>query len=168
MFLALQVLDLGLPTLVVLNMVDVAREHGLLIDRRGLERVLGVPIYETVGRTGEGLAALRAAMERPSPRPATRPLAPAEPFAAEVRALAERISDRRRAVDTDGERVAWSLLCDESDRLARRIVPEAAADVAAARAHRRGRSRVAERRGVARIRGGRRNRSRHRAEGDQR
>jgi ferrous iron transport protein B len=136
LFLALQVLDLGLPTLVVLNMADQARDQGLLIDRRALERRLGVPILETVGRTGEGVDALRAAMAEPAPRPATRPLAPSGSLAGEVTALAARLGERDRghARETDAERVAWALLCDESDRMARRIVPGVAAEVAAARA----------------------------------
>ena len=136
LFLALQVLDLGLPTLVVLNMVDQARDQGLLIDRPALERRLGVPIFETVGRTGEGIDALRAAMAGAAPRPATRPLAPTGPLAEDVTALAARLGelDRGHPRATDAERVAWALLCDESDRLARRLVPGAVADVAAARA----------------------------------
>jgi ferrous iron transport protein B len=133
LFLALQVLELGLPTLVVLNMVDIAREQGLLIDRHALERRLGVPIFETVGRTGEGIDALRAAMDHPAPRPAVRPLAPPEAVRAEVKALADRLGERHRAIETDSERVAWALLCDESGRMATRIAPEAAAEVRARR-----------------------------------
>ncbi|HSQ61047.1 MAG TPA: FeoB small GTPase domain-containing protein [Acidobacteriota bacterium] len=58
LFLALQVLDLQRPTIIVLNMVDVAREQGLLVDRAALERLLGVKVFETVGRTGEGVDAV--------------------------------------------------------------------------------------------------------------
>jgi ferrous iron transport protein B len=134
LFLALQVLDLGLPTLVVLNMIDIAREQGLLIDRHALERRLGVPILETVGRTGEGVDALRAAMDHPAPRPDARPLAPPEALRPEVTALADQLGERRRATETDSERVAWALLCDESGRMARHIVPGAAAEVLARRA----------------------------------
>jgi ferrous iron transport protein B len=134
LFLALQVLDLGLPTIVVLNMVDVAREQGLLIDRQALEQRLGVPVLETVGRTGEGVDALRVAIDQPAPRPAVRALAPPESLLPEVKALAARLGERRRATETDSERVAWALLCDESGRMSRRIVPGAAEEVRRTRA----------------------------------
>ncbi|HEU4725220.1 MAG TPA: FeoB small GTPase domain-containing protein, partial [Candidatus Eisenbacteria bacterium] len=115
LFLALQVLDLGLPTFLVLNMVDIAREQGLLIDRAALERRLGVPIFETVGRTGEGVDALRLALDKPAPRPTRAPLEHAPAAAAEIRALAGEIEARAggRMGARDAERVAWALLCDE-------------------------------------------------------
>ena len=134
LFLALQVLDLGLPTILVLNMVDIAREQGLLIDRTALERRLGVPIYETVGRTGEGIDALRLALDEQAPRPAIRPLAHSDAIAAEVRALAARIAERGRAAGTDAERIAWALLCDEGGRMSRRLHSASDEEIAAHRA----------------------------------
>ncbi|MEK7316656.1 MAG: FeoB small GTPase domain-containing protein, partial [Candidatus Eisenbacteria bacterium] len=134
LFLALQVLDLGLPTILVLNMVDIAREQGLLIDRTALERRLGVPIYETVGRTGEGIDALRLALDEQAPRPAIRPLAHSDAIAAEARALAARIAERGRAAGTDAERIAWALLCDEGGRMSRRLHSASDEEIAAHRA----------------------------------
>jgi ferrous iron transport protein B len=55
---ALQLIALGLPTVVALNMVDLARRDGLTIDPLVLERELGVPVIETVAvrrRGGEDL-----------------------------------------------------------------------------------------------------------------
>jgi ferrous iron transport protein B len=49
---------LGLPTVIALNMVDLARRDGLTIDPLVLERELGVPVIETVAvrrRGGEDL-----------------------------------------------------------------------------------------------------------------
>jgi len=45
---ALQIIALGLPTVIALNMVDLARRDGLEIDPQALERELGVPVVETV------------------------------------------------------------------------------------------------------------------------
>jgi ferrous iron transport protein B len=45
---ALQLIDLGLPTVVALNMIDLARRDGLELDRAKLEAELGVPVIETV------------------------------------------------------------------------------------------------------------------------
>ena len=134
LFLALQILDLGLPTILVLNMVDVAREQGLLIDRTALERRLGVPIYETVGRTGEGIDALRLALDESAPRPAIRPLAHSDAIATEVRALAARIAERGRATGADAERIAWALLCDEGGQMSRRLHSASDEEIAAHRA----------------------------------
>ncbi len=58
LYFALQVLELELPTIVALNMVDTARDAGIAVDASVLEEVLGVPVVETNGRTGEGVEAL--------------------------------------------------------------------------------------------------------------
>ena len=46
--LVLQVRALGKPMVVALNMMDVARAHGLQIDVQKLSRALGLPVVETV------------------------------------------------------------------------------------------------------------------------
>ena len=53
---ALQLIDLGLPTVVALNMVDLAARDGLELDARQLEEELGVPVVETVAVRKRGLA----------------------------------------------------------------------------------------------------------------
>ena len=52
----LQLIDLGLPTVVALNMVDLAKRDGLELDPRRLEEELGVPVVETVAVRKRGLA----------------------------------------------------------------------------------------------------------------
>jgi ferrous iron transport protein B len=76
LYFALQVIELGLPTVVALNMVDAAREAGLAVDAEGLRSVLGVPVLETVGRTGEGVEVLAKALREPTK--AAAPTYPAE------------------------------------------------------------------------------------------
>lgn len=56
--LALQVLELGLPSVVALNMVDEARHEGVNIDIPALEKELGVPVIPTVAVTGQGVSEL--------------------------------------------------------------------------------------------------------------
>jgi ferrous iron transport protein B len=58
LYLALQVRELGVPVVVALNMIDVAREAGLSVDADRLSDELGVPVVGTIGRTGEGIEAL--------------------------------------------------------------------------------------------------------------
>ncbi|MEX1361647.1 MAG: ferrous iron transport protein B [Nannocystaceae bacterium] len=71
LYLALQLLELGLPVVVALNMVDVAREAGLAVDASQLSAELGVPVVPTVARAGEGadqvVAALREAVASAGP-----------------------------------------------------------------------------------------------------
>jgi len=59
---ALQVIALGLPTIVALNMVDLAQREGLTIDSGALERELGVPVIETVAVRRRGAEAIKDAL----------------------------------------------------------------------------------------------------------
>jgi len=59
LYFATQVIELGYPTLVALNMTDVARENGHDIDAAHLSRELGVPVFPVVASKGEGVKALR-------------------------------------------------------------------------------------------------------------
>jgi len=68
LYLALQVLELGLPLVVALNMVDVARRAGLPVHPETLRAELGVPVISTVARTGEGAAEVIAAVREVAAR----------------------------------------------------------------------------------------------------
>src|SRR5437868_10309771 len=46
LYLVSQVLELGLPTVVALNMIDIAAERGIKIDAAKLSERLGVPVVE--------------------------------------------------------------------------------------------------------------------------
>jgi ferrous iron transport protein B len=59
---ALQVIALGAPTVVALNMVDLAKRDGLEIDPQRLERELGVPVIATVAVRRRGTDELREAL----------------------------------------------------------------------------------------------------------
>ena len=60
---ALQLIALGRPTVVALNMVDLARRDGLELDAAKLEAELGVPVIETVAVRRRGIADLLARLE---------------------------------------------------------------------------------------------------------
>lgn len=55
LYLAVQVLELGAPTVVVLNMMDAAEARGYRIDLPQLTEALQAPIVTTVARRGLGL-----------------------------------------------------------------------------------------------------------------
>jgi len=89
---ALQLIELGLPTIVALNMVDLARRDGLELDSKILERELGVPVIETVAVRRRGLAELHSALDDmlSAPRCGVHEQAPEEliPLQRRARAIA--------------------------------------------------------------------------------
>jgi ferrous iron transport protein B len=88
-YLVTQLLELGIPAVVALNMIDAAERTGVTVDREGLSRALGVPVIETVANKAEGMAELKEAIVNAAdqaPKPSwTWP----EPLAREIRNLAE-------------------------------------------------------------------------------
>ena len=61
LYLAVQFMELGVPLVLSLNIMDEVRKGGRTIDTPKLSDLLGVPVVETVARKGEGKAALLAA-----------------------------------------------------------------------------------------------------------
>jgi ferrous iron transport protein B len=59
LYYATQVIELGHPTILALNMVDVAENNGHAINSLKLTELLGVPVLPIVASTGEGLPQLR-------------------------------------------------------------------------------------------------------------
>ncbi|KPK65441.1 MAG: iron transporter FeoB [Planctomycetes bacterium SM23_32] len=59
LLLTYQLIEAGLPLVLVLNMLDEAEARGLSIDARALEDELGVPVVGTVCTTGRGMDELR-------------------------------------------------------------------------------------------------------------
>ncbi|MBP6704295.1 MAG: ferrous iron transport protein B [Vicinamibacteria bacterium] len=145
LYLALQVLETGVPTIIAMTMMDEARATGLALDTVRLAERLGVGIVEIVASTGEGherlVQALTAALKPGAahkPRVQT-PLAheveeDLAPIAAAVTStLAPRSDAEARAL------VLWAALSVGDDELAR--VPPAVREAVAAarsRAERRG------------------------------
>ncbi|MCU0785578.1 MAG: ferrous iron transport protein B [Verrucomicrobia bacterium] len=59
LYYATQVVELGHPTIIALNMVDVAEANGHKIDETRLTGALGVPVMPVVASTGKGIPQLR-------------------------------------------------------------------------------------------------------------
>lgn len=62
--LVLEVLRLKRPTVLAVNMMDVARKRGMRIDMAALQRELGIPVIETVAVQPGGASALLAQLDR--------------------------------------------------------------------------------------------------------
>jgi ferrous iron transport protein B len=69
--LVLEVLRLGRPTLLALNMIDVAKNRGLVIDIDKLQTELGIPVIETVAVKPGGSTALVAQLDKLQIQPKT-------------------------------------------------------------------------------------------------
>ena len=67
---AQEVIALGRPTVVALNMIDLAERDGLVLDPRALEEALGVAVIPTVAVRRRGLAELAEAIASAAPRAA--------------------------------------------------------------------------------------------------
>ena len=62
--LVLEIKRLGMPMVLALNMVDVAKKRGIVIDTARLEQELGMPVVETVAVHAGGEQALLHALDR--------------------------------------------------------------------------------------------------------
>jgi ferrous iron transport protein B len=70
LYLMTQVLELGVPVVVALNMIDVAQGQGLKIDVDKLSQQLGVPVVPLQANKGKGLEQLKAAIAKSLDQPA--------------------------------------------------------------------------------------------------
>jgi ferrous iron transport protein B len=68
LFLATQILELGIPAILVLNMMDIAAARGIVPDAARLSEILGIPVVTMEANTRKGLAELRIAMGSGQPR----------------------------------------------------------------------------------------------------
>ena len=62
LYLTVQLLEMGVPVVVALNMMDVARKRGIQIDTELLAQQLGCPVTPVVAISGEGTTELKARM----------------------------------------------------------------------------------------------------------
>ncbi len=62
-----QIIDLGLPTILALNMMDLAAKAGISYDFMAMSKKLGVPVVPINARNGVGLDELKKQMAKPIP-----------------------------------------------------------------------------------------------------
>ncbi|MCF8033305.1 MAG: ferrous iron transport protein B [Desulfarculaceae bacterium] len=136
LYLTVQLMELGVPLVVCLNMVDVAEAKGLKIDAAKLSRMLGAPVVPTVARSGRGMdELLQAAVELADSDPEWTPLeisygTDVDQGAAEVSALLQGPQERRgllsahwlavKCLEGDQEVIAH---VEQTPELAERVLP---------------------------------------------
>ena len=125
LYLVSQVLELGRPTVLALNMVDVAHEKGVRVDAAALAERLGIAVVEVQANKRRGLTELKEALAaavkaQPQPLPSSFPAA----FQREVELLPH--------TGTLPRYLAERLLLDTSGYLASAEIPGVGEDTHAA------------------------------------
>jgi ferrous iron transport protein B len=106
---ALQLVALGLPVVVALNMVDLAERDGLTLDAEVLSRELGVPVVPTVAVRRRGLAELRARLGELVGTAAPSAVAAPEEDMPALQRRARRIAAAATVSETPARRWAHAL-----------------------------------------------------------
>jgi ferrous iron transport protein B len=58
LFFTIQLMEMEIPMVICINQMDIAKQKGIVIDTKKLEKALGIPIVPTVAIRGEGLKKL--------------------------------------------------------------------------------------------------------------
>jgi ferrous iron transport protein B len=112
--LVLSLKRLGLPMVVALNMSDIARRKGIIIDAARLERELGLAVVETVGVKAGGAHALIELLDRTSaPAVSAPPSTWHAPTAADIEH--DQTEVRRILGAVGGDRIEGLTLSDRID-----------------------------------------------------
>ncbi len=106
LYLTLQVLECGFPTVLALNMMDEAAAQQLRIDAEGLSKALGCPVVPIEARHRAGLDELREAMA--SVLEGDAPPAPDLEWGPAVEAAVARVSEAYADVADVRRREAWA------------------------------------------------------------
>ncbi|MEA1951686.1 MAG: ferrous iron transport protein B, partial [Planctomycetota bacterium] len=127
LYLLSQVLELGLPTIVALNKLDVAEGLGLSLDVEGLACRLGVPVICTQANRGQGTGQLKAALGQSLGRPAAAPrgLFP-QAFEDEVSGIENYFAARAKTDSSKSRPPRWlveRLLLDKSGYIKDSLFP---------------------------------------------
>lgn len=64
LYFSVQLLEMGVPIVVALNMMDVARRRGIELDLEALSEKLGCPVVPVVAVSGEGISKLKQQIQR--------------------------------------------------------------------------------------------------------
>ena len=62
LYLSLQIMETGVPTVLALNMMDEVEKRGIKIDAEGISKALGVAVVPITARSGKGIEELMAAV----------------------------------------------------------------------------------------------------------
>ncbi|MEW4456334.1 ferrous iron transport protein B [Bremerella sp. JC817] len=120
LYIVSQVKELGLPTIVALNMGDIAADRGITVDAAKLQERLGLPVVVTQANRRGGLEQLRETIISLLEKPAT---AADSPFPAEFREKVDQLHAQLGKVSPDTPRyLAERLLLDTTGYLEKEML----------------------------------------------
>ncbi len=105
LYLTTQLMELGIPLIVALNMMDEAQRQGLRIDTHALSERLGVAVVPVSALSGAGVSALRARMLHPAAIPCVRPASSPEARYRWIAAVVEDTTRRRARRSSFSDRI---------------------------------------------------------------
>ncbi len=111
--LVLALKRLGVPLLLALNMSDLARKRGIVVDKDALARELGVPVVETVGVRASGVSELLGRLDAHWPAAVASAAAPA----ADADVVRDHAEVRRILAAAGGEARTGETMSDRVDRI---------------------------------------------------
>ena len=124
LYLTTQLVEMGVPLLVVLNMVDVAESKNMKVSATELAAQLGCPVLPVIASTGQGVSELKVAINKAcgeQPRPTAR-ITYSDALNSAIAKLAASIESVAPAAKASSRWLAVRLL--EGDDLARQTVGE--------------------------------------------
>lgn len=98
LYLTAQLLEMRVPMMVVVNMLDIAQNHGMQVDLNALERELGCPVVGVVASRGQGVRNLRRSISEFLKHPAVPPMKLA--YGAEIDKAAADVTRKLAAAGT--------------------------------------------------------------------
>ncbi len=136
LYFVTQLLEAGVPMVVGLNLIDVARAKGIEPDVKKVREALGVPVVAISARTGEGFEELIRQIDQGLADPASCARALDFPYPRTLEADLQRLSAQENAASPQEARAMalWSLLsvADEDELVG--VSKTLRAEVAAVRA----------------------------------
>ena len=97
LYLTLQLLELGIPCIVALNMLDIAEKQKVRIDIDALSARLGCPVVPLVSTRGRGIEALKLSIDRHQHNQDVALVHYAKPLVREAEILAQAMRDEMPA-----------------------------------------------------------------------
>lgn len=130
LYLTTQLVEMRVPLLVVLNMVDVAEAKGIRVDAAGLANRLGCPVLPVVASRGNGIEALkRALLEAVEQKPV--PTVEIRYDTVLENAIAALVPKLSLVAERNGDSPRWlAARLLEGDDLARELVGDAVSETA--------------------------------------
>lgn len=124
LILTQQLLETGIPTVVALNMLDVARQQGVEIDAQSLSSRLNVPVAPIIASHGTGIAYLREIISRPQSASSTQPLSENSRDGNTAETVGEKLVKRYHRAErlTDGVVVMTPVAHTPTERIDRWVL----------------------------------------------